>query len=105
MSSFGTFSDLDERLPGFLFTSHQESTDQLLGQGLGKLTANRSGWTMPVPMPYILHTEQQIIAMLTAEMQGMVSKLMEVLAPFPEARLPMAKALIGGERPALVPLG
>jgi hypothetical protein len=81
---------------------HEEAPLAWLRQGPGKQTATCPGWTQPVAAPRVLHTEQQINVLLTAEMQGIVSLLLDVLAPFPDARLAVAKALGGVEVPKLM---
>jgi hypothetical protein len=52
-----------------------------------------------VAAPRVLHTEQQINVLLTAEMQRIVAMLLEVLAPFPDARLAVARAIGGVQLP------
>jgi hypothetical protein len=51
-----------------------------------------------VAAPRVLHTEQQINVLLTAEMQGIVTTLLDVLAPFPDARVAVSRALAAADR-------
>ena len=70
-----------------------------LRQGPGKERPDDPGWTQVVPPPRVVETNQQINVLCTPELQGVIAALLQVLAPFPEARVAVAKAL-GGVEPA-----
>jgi hypothetical protein len=77
--------------------AHQDSPLVWLKQGPGKETPTSTGWTVPVKPTAITH--QQINLLLSPEMQGIFLALLQILAPFPEARAAVAKALYSQDQP------
>jgi hypothetical protein len=65
-----------------------------LKQGPGKETADSPGWTTTVK-PIIREGNQTINVLLSPEMQGVFAAILQVLAPYPEARAAVAQALAG----------
>jgi hypothetical protein len=63
-------------------------------QGPGKETPESPGWTTTVK-PIIREGNQTINVLLSPEMQGVFAAILQVLAPFPEARAAAARALAG----------
>jgi hypothetical protein len=69
-----------------------------LKSGPGKENSNSPGWT-GVIKPQITQDNRQINVLLSPEMQGVFAAVLQVLAPFPEARAAVASALAGGNAP------
>lgn len=63
-----------------------------LKAGPGKQRTGLDGWTTHVK-PSITRTNQTVNLLLNPQMAGIFGALMQVLAPFPDARLAVAKAL------------
>ena len=78
---------------------HREAALAWLRQGPGKERPDNPGWTQAVPPPRVVETNQQINVLCSPELQGVIAALLQVLAPFPEARVAVAKAL-GGVEPS-----
>ena len=70
--------------------------------GAGKERPDNPGWTQAVPPPRVVETNQQINVLCSPELQGVIAALLQVLTPFPEARVAVARALGGVEVPKLM---
>ena len=70
----------------------QEDAKTCLGSGPGKDTPSEPGWTAVVK-PRITELNQQINALLHPQLQDLFATLLQLLAPFPEARVAVAQAL------------
>jgi hypothetical protein len=80
------------------FAAHQDLPLSWLKQGPGKETPTSTGWTTPVK-PQVTSPHNQINVLLTEEMHGVVTALLQILVLFPEARTAVAKALVAGDPP------
>jgi hypothetical protein len=65
--------------------------------GPGKETPERPGWS-GMPRPIVREENTQGNILLSPEMQGLFASILQVLAPFPEARAAVAQALAGAGR-------
>jgi hypothetical protein len=65
--------------------------------GPGKETPGRPGWS-GMPRPIVREENTQGNILLSPEMQGVFASILQVLAPFPEARAAVAQALAGAGR-------
>jgi hypothetical protein len=65
-----------------------------LKHGPGKETADTPGWTVTV-RPQITNDNRTLNILLQPEMMGLFGALLQVLAPYPEARAAVAQALAG----------
>src|SRR5262249_24941643 len=71
-----------------------------LKSGPGEETGTDPGWTAQTK-PVVREGNRTINVLLTPEMQGVFAALLQVLAPYPEARVAVAEALAGGARKRL----
>lgn len=71
-----------------------------LKHGPGKETPASPGFSASVK-PVIHENNQQINVLLSPQMQGVFAAILQVLAPFPEARIAVAHALAGKDQPSL----
>jgi hypothetical protein len=72
----------------------QEQPVTWLKQGPGKETPDSPGWSATVK-PSVTNDNRQFNVLLDPSMQGLFSSLLQVLAPYPEARAAVALALSG----------
>ena len=82
--------------------AHKQFPITWLKQGPGKETPNKRGWTVTVQPSATTTHNQQINLLLSPEFQGIFAALLQVLAPFPEARAAVAQALAGVEQPKMI---
>ncbi len=83
------------RLTAEVQALRQEAVKWLM-QGPGKETPDSPGWSQmvrPSPPP----EGREINLLLEPQMQGVFAAMLQVLAPFPEARAALADALAGGQ--------
>jgi hypothetical protein len=78
--------------------AHNDEPIKWLQQGPGKETADAPGWTVPIK-PLIGPTNQTINLLLHSEMQSLFGAILQVLAPFPEARSAVSEALASARTP------
>jgi hypothetical protein len=83
----------------------QDDPAAWLKSGPGKDRPDCPGWTTPTrALPQANTTNQQINVLLDPNMQGVFASLLQILAPFPEARARVAEALAGDfKQPRLPP--
>jgi hypothetical protein len=72
----------------------EDSPTAWLRSGPGRETSLELGWTNPV-QPKITETNQQINLLLSPQFQSLFAAILQVLAPFPDARVAVAQALAG----------
>ena len=75
----------------------QEDAKTCLQSGPGKDTPSEPGWTYEVK-PRITEVNQQINVLLHPQLQDLFAALLQLLAPFPEARIAVAQALAADKR-------
>jgi hypothetical protein len=68
-----------------------------LRSGPGKETINDPGWSMPI-RPQLKQDNRSVNIFLSPQMQGIMASILQVLAPYPEARAAVAAALAEGAR-------
>jgi hypothetical protein len=73
-----------------------------LKHGPGKETPTRPGFSTPIK-PHLTQDNRQVNVLLEPGMQGLFAALLQVLAPYPEARAAVARALAGDTLPSLPP--
>jgi hypothetical protein len=78
--------------------AHDESPLDWLKQGPGKETPDSPGWSTPVK-PTVNQTNNTINLLLHPEMQSLFAAILQVLAPYPEARQAVSEALAGVRKP------
>ena len=78
--------------------AHDESPLDWLKQGPGKETPDSPGWSIPVK-PTVNQTNNTINLLLHREMQSLFAIILQVLAPYPEARAAVSEALAGVRKP------
>ncbi len=66
-----------------------------LMQGPGKDRPNDPGWSQVV-RPVVTQDNRSVNVLLSPEMQGVFATMLQILAPYPEARAAIADALAGG---------
>ena len=76
--------------------AHDESPLDWLKQGPGKETPDSPGWTTPVK-PTVNQTNNTVNLLLHPEMQSLFAAILQVMAPYPEARQAVSEALAGGQ--------
>ena len=81
--------------------AHDDEPLRWLQQGPGKETPDTPGWSTPVK-PSVNHTNNTINLLLHPEMQSLFAAILQVLAPFPEARAAVSEALAGARKPPKV---
>jgi hypothetical protein len=69
-----------------------------LKSGPGKDKPNDPGWSSSI-RPVVRESNTQVNVLLSPELQGVFGSILQVLAPFPEARAAVSEALAGSERP------
>lgn len=70
--------------------------------GPGKETKTRTGWS-GLPRPLVNESNTQVNVLLAPEMQGLFASVLQILAPHPEARAAVARALAGqAPSPAII---
>jgi hypothetical protein len=65
-----------------------------LKSGPGRETAEGRGWTVPVK-PVVTQDNRTVNVLLEPQLMGLFAAVLQVLAPFPEARKAVAEALAG----------
>ena len=78
--------------------AHDDEPLRWLQQGPGKETSDSPGWSTPVK-PSVNHTNNTINLLLHPEMQSLFAAILQVLAPFPEARQAVSEALANTKKP------
>jgi hypothetical protein len=78
--------------------AHDDSPLDRLKQGPGKETPDSPGWSTPVK-PVVNQTNNTINLLLHPEMQSLFAAILQVLAPFPEARAAVSEPLAGALTP------
>ncbi len=78
--------------------AHDDEPLRWLQQGPGKETSDSPGWSTPVK-PSVNHTNNTINLLLHPEMQSLFAAILQVLAPYPEARRAVSEALAGVRKP------
>jgi hypothetical protein len=78
----------------------EEDPGRWLTQGPGKDKPNDPGWSRVV-RPVVNETNAQVNVLLDPGMQGLFASILQILAPFPDARAAIADAL-AGSRPRLI---
>ncbi|MBL8799670.1 MAG: hypothetical protein JNM56_37655 [Planctomycetia bacterium] len=73
-----------------------------LKSGPGKETETNPGWTTTVK-PKITQDNRTVNLLLAPEMQGLFAAILQILAPYPEARTAVAQALAGKCNPPQLP--
>lgn len=72
----------------------QENPIAWLRFGPGRERADNPGWTTP-PKPQLTQDNRAINVLLSPEMNGFFAALLQILSPYPEARVAVAQALAG----------
>jgi hypothetical protein len=72
----------------------EQDPEKWLKHGPGKDKEGSEGWGQP-PIPRVTEKNQQINVLLHPQMQGLFAALLQLLAPYPEARAAVAQALAG----------
>lgn len=70
----------------------QEDPVAWLRSGPGKEQPNEPGWPMPV-RPQAVRQTNHVNVFLAPQMQGVMASILQILAPYPEARKAIADAL------------
>ncbi len=73
----------------------QEAVKWLM-QGPGKETPDSPGWSQMV-RPQVTEATREINLLLDPQMQGVFGTILQILAPYPDARAAIAQALAGGK--------